>query len=236
MNADLFTRRWLMLFAVLAALVVISPWFIHVVVGNSGCKDGGATACGQMSEVLTLYARRLILGIFLTLLLIAAGARALTIGAFLWAMPFALLMAAGAAPLYFDAAVFAADGTQVDWLASAGIMPLLFLVLLLVALSAYPDDVEGGTPPAWRAALGFVAIAAAFVTAPAWSTGLTMVPWIGAYAYPVGHMLAQGHAALGIEAQLAQLASYCVIAFVLGSAGLVMSGRRPAPPLRVARR
>lgn len=223
MNADLFTRRWLGLFALLALLVVTAPYFIHVVVQNSGCHES-AGACARMDEALTFYGRRVILAAFLVPLLIALAARTLTIGAFIWAFPFALLMLAGAAPLFFEIAAFAADRRHpLAVMEALAFMPLLFLILLLIALSAYPEDKESGTAPAWRAALGFVALAALFVTAPAWLEGLVLVPWIGPSAVPIHGVIAQGHAALGIEAQLSQLATYCLIAFVLGAAGLVIS-------------
>jgi hypothetical protein len=223
MNADTFTRRWLGLLALLAVLVVIAPYFIHVVVQNAGCHET-AGACARMDEALTLYGRRVILAVFLVPLLIALAARTLTIGAFIWAFPFALVMLAGAAPLFFEVAAFAADRRHpLAVMEAAAFMPALFLILLLVALSAYPEDREGGTAPAWRAALGFVALAALFVTAPAWLEGLDQVPWLGPAAWPMHGVIAQAHAALGIEAQLPQFATYCLIAFVLGAAGLVIS-------------
>lgn len=221
MNADVFTRRWLGLFALLAGLIAIAPYFVDVVVANSGC--GEASRCADAHEVLALYGRRLTLVVILVPLAVAIAARALTIGAFLWAFPFALLMVAGALPLMFETEQFAAMTNWTEVLAVPALIPLLFLVLLLVALSAYPDDREGGTARAWRAVLGLIAIATLFVTAPAWLNGVATLPYAGEFAVPVAHALASAHAALGITEQLAQLGNYCLIAFILCAAGLVVS-------------
>lgn len=234
MNADAFTRRWIGLFALLAGLTALAPWFIHAVVQNSGCQET-VGACATTTETLTLYGHRLILAVFLVPLLLALAGRALSVGAFVWAFPFALLMIAGAAPLFFEAAAFVATRDPVEWLAAPAIMPLMFLLLLLVALSAYPDDDIGGTAPAWRAALGFVAAAALFVTASAWLPGVAVLPWVGRFAHPVADLAARGHAALGITGIEASLGTYCLIAFAFGAAGLVASRGGGAPQRRIVR-
>ena len=232
MNADAFARRWIGLFALMAGLLAIAPHFIGVAVHNSGCGDvsGG---CERMTELFTLYGRRLILAAIVAPLLIAVAARALTVGAFVWAFPFAMLMLAGASPLFFQAAEFMSDFEPFDPMDEPAITPLIFVLLLLVGLSAYPDDREGGSVVAWRKVLGVVSVAAVLVTAPAWVTGLAEVPWLGQFALPTAFALARAHAALGIADHLPQLANYCLIAFVLAAAGLVVS-RDKAPAGRRA--
>lgn len=222
MSAESFTRRWIGLFALFAGLIAIAPYFTQVVVANSGCHGA---ACAQADEVLSHYARRIILVVVLVPLLIAVAMRSLTAGGFGWAFPFALLMTAGALPLAADASDFHAPGVWAELLESSAIMPFLFLLLLLVAYSAHPDDQEGGGAPAWRTLLGFVALATLFVTAPAWVPGLAALPHADAIAGPLGRALANGHAALGISDQLGSFANYCLMAFVLAAAGLLYSGR-----------
>lgn len=229
MNADGFTRRWLGLFALMAGLLAIAPHLIHVLVQNSGCHDvsGG---CENMTDLLTLYGRRVILAAILIPLVIALAGRALTVEAFAWAFPFGLLMIAGATPLFFEAAEFAMTGKAIDLLAHPAFTPLLFLVLLLVGLSAYPDDRDAGSARIWRALLGVVATLSLFVTAASWLPGVAELPYAGQYVPRVALLLGGAHAALGIGDQLAQFGSYCLIAFVLGAAGLVVSGRSDDAP------
>jgi hypothetical protein len=237
MSADVFTRRWIGLFALLAGLVAIAPYFIQVVVANSGCAAVSGR-CAEATDVLSLYGRRLTLAVILIPLVLAIAMRALTVGAFLWAVPFALLMIAGASPMLLESAHYARMTSWTDLLALPALTPLMFLVLQLVALSAYPDDREGGTAGAWQAVLALVAVAALFVTAPLLVPGLASLPYVGQLALPAGAAVANAHAALGIADQLARFGTWCMVAFILCTAGLVVSGRGPAMatrPIRVSR-
>jgi hypothetical protein len=227
MNGDVFTRRWLGLFALFAGLLAISPYFVHVVLGNSGCGEVSGR-CQDMEAVLTLYGKRVVLAVVAIPLLVAVAGRALTVGAFAWAVPFALLMLVGAAPLMLDDTGLTVATMWPDILTVPALTPLLFLILLLVALSAYPDDQDGGTANLWRGVLAVVSIVTLFVIAPDWVGGVARLPWIGHFAETLALYLAAAHAALRIDAHLAQLANYCMIAFVLCAASMVISGRSAA--------
>ncbi len=74
--------------------------------------------------------------------------------------------------------------------------------------------------------LGFVAVAALFVTAPVWAAGIAALPYVWQFAEPLARAIAAGHAALGIGERLGAYANYCLLAFVLGTAGLLFSGKR----------
>lgn len=223
MSAEVFRRRWLGLFAVLAGLIFIAPYLIHTVIANSGCQ-GTSGACDALQDTLDYHAGWLVLAIALAPLIVAVAARTLTTGMFAWAFPFAMLMLAGAMPLLTGLSDIHSFDAVSDLIALPAIIPLLFLLVLLVALSA-GDDEEGGAAAAWKLVLGFVALAAAFVTAQAWLTGLATLPYVGPFAGPLGLMFAKGHAALGITAQLPRLANSVLIGFILAGAGMMASAR-----------
>lgn len=223
MSADIFRRRWLGLFAMLAGLIFIAPYLLHTVVANSGCQ-GTSGACDALQDTLDYHARWLVLAIALAPLIVAVAMRTLTAGVFAWAFPFALLMLAGAMPLLVGLSDIRSADALSDLLALPAILPLLFLLVLLVTLSA-GDDEEGGAAAAWKAVLGFVALAAVFVTAQAWLTGLATLPYVGPFAGPLGVYLAKAHAALGITAQLPRLANTSLIGFILAGAGMMASAR-----------
>jgi hypothetical protein len=222
-SADIFRRRWLGLFAMLAGLIFIAPYLIHAVVANSGCQ-GTSGACDSLQDTLDYHSRWLLLAIALAPLIVAVATRTLTAGVFIWAFPFALLMLAGAMPLLTGFSdVHSADDASA-LLALPAIIPLLFLLVLLVTLSAGNDE-EGGAAAAWKAVLGFAALAAVFVTAQAWLTGLATLPYAGPFAAPIGAFIARAHAALGITAQLPRLANLSLIGFILAGAGMMASAR-----------
>jgi hypothetical protein len=222
-SAEIFRRRWLGLLAMLAGLIFIVPYLLHAVVANSGCQ-GTSGACDALQDTLDYHARWLVLAIALAPLIVAVAARTLTTGMFAWAFPFAMIMLAGAMPLLTGLTdIHSADAIS-DLVALPAMIPLLFLLVLLVALSA-GDDEEGGAASAWKAVLGFVALAAVFVTAQAWLTGLATLPYAGPFAPPLGAFFAHAHAALGITAQLPRLANSVLIGFILAGAGLMASAR-----------
>lgn len=223
MSADVFRRRWLGLFAMLAGLIFISPYLIQALVGNSGCS-GTSGACDSLRETLEYHGRWLVLAIALAPLIVAVAARTLTAGVFAWAFPFALLMLAGATPLLAGLSEIRSASDASDLLQLPAVIPVLFLLVLLVTLSA-GDDEEGGAAGAWKLVLAFAAVAAVFVTAQAWLPGLATLPYAGPFAAPVGLALARAHAALGIAAQLPKLANLALIGFILAGAGMMASAR-----------
>lgn len=223
MSADAFRRRWLGLFALLSGLIFLSPWLIHALVGNSGCQ-GTSGACASLQATLEYHSRWIVLAIVLAPLIVAVAARTLTTGVFVWAFPFALLMLAGATPLLVALSDIRSADFAAGLLDLPAIVPLLFLVVLLVTLSAGGDE-EGGASGAWKLVLGFVAGAAVFVTAQSWLIGLASVPYAAPAAGPLDFYLARAHAALGITAQLPQLANTSLIAFILAGAGMMASSR-----------
>lgn len=223
MSADVFRRRWLGLLAMLAGLIFIAPYLIQVLVANSGCRDVSG-ACDSLHDTLDYHGRWLALAIALAPLIVAVATRTLTAGVFAWAFPFALLMLAGAMPLLAGLADIHSADAAGDLLELPAAIPLLFLLVLLVALSAGSDE-EGGAAAAWKVVLGFVAVAAVFVTAQAWLIGLATLPYVGPYAAPIGAILARAHAALGITAQLPRLANLSLLGFILASAGMMASAR-----------
>ncbi|MCW3836054.1 hypothetical protein ACFQ1E_08380 [Sphingomonas canadensis] len=235
MNAETFIRRWIGLAALFAGLIALAPYFVHVVVANSGCQ--GATACAGAEELLGHYARRITLVVVIVPLLLAVASRTLATGGFGWAFPFALLMTAGALPLAAetrDLASMAGLGTAAEM---AEMLALVFLLLLLIAFSAHPDDSDHGATAAWRTLLGFVALAALFVTAPVWTAGLAALPYVAPLGERLAVAAATGHAALGMQDALGAYATYCMLAFVLAAAGLLFSGPRaeairPIRPMR----
>lgn len=223
MSADVFRRRWLGLFALLSGLIFLAPYLIRVLVANSGCHDTSG-ACDSLQDTLDYHGRWLALAIVLAPLIVAVAARTLTAGVFVWAFPFAVLMLAGAMPLLTALSGIHSTDDASRLLELPAVIPLLFLLVLLVALSAGSDE-EGGAAAAWKVVLGFVAGAAVFVTAQAWLIGLATLPYAGPYAMPIGLMLAKAHAALGITAQLPRFANLSLLGFILASAGMMASAR-----------
>ncbi len=223
MSADSFRRRWLGLFAMLAGLVFIAPYLIQVLVANSGCHDTSG-ACAMLQETLEYHGRWLMLALALAPLIVAVAARALTTGVFVWAFPFALVMLAGAMPLMTGLSAIRSPDDVSALLALPAAVPSLFLLVLLVVLSAGSDE-EGGAAGAWKVVLGFVAGAAVFVTAQAWLEGLATLPYVGQAAGPLAGYFAQAHAALGITQQLPRLANTALIGFILAGAGMMASTR-----------
>lgn len=230
MSADIFIRRWLGLFAMLAGLIVFAPFLIQAVIGNSGC---GATsgACTRLGGALELWGGWVVLAVVLIPLAIAIAARALTAGMFAFAFPFGLIMIAGSIPMFFALGNFQDPGFVDGLIELHAVTPLLFLFVLLVALSVAGDEDEGASG-AWKMLLGFAALAAAFVSAPDWLPGLEAVPYLGHIAAPLSWYLAQAHGALGIVAVLPQLTNHALLALILGTAGLMFSRGREAAPVR----
>jgi hypothetical protein len=223
MNADVFRRRWLGLFALLAGLIFLAPYLIQVLVSNSGCRDTSG-ACAALEATFDYHQRWLVLAIALAPLAVAIAGRTLTAGVFAWAFPFALLMLAGAMPLLTGLSDIRTADEMQALLELPAMLPMLFLLVLLVALSAGHEE-DGTAAAAWKALLAFAAGAAVFVTAQAWLPGLATFPYIGHAALPLERYLAKAHAALGITAQLPQLSNTCLIAFILAAAGLMASAR-----------
>lgn len=223
MSAEIFRRRWLGLFAMMAGLIFIAPYLIHALVANSGCQ-GTSGACDALQDTLDYHARWLVLAIALAPLIVAVAGRTLTAGVFAWAFPFAMIMLAGAMPLLTGLTDASSAEAFSDLLALPALIPLLFLLVLLVTLSA-GDDEEGGAAAAWKLVLAFVALAAVFVTAQAWLAGLATLPYAGPFAGPLGFYFAKAHAALGITAQLPRLANTSLIGFILAGAGMMASAR-----------
>lgn len=223
MSADIFRRRWLGLFALLSGLIFLAPYLIRVLVSNSGCHDTSG-ACAALEATFDYHQRWLVLAIALAPLVVALAGRTLTAGVFVWAFPFALLMMAGAMPLLAGLSDIRSASDAQALLELPAMLPTLFLLVLLVALSAGSEE-DGNAAAAWKALLGFAGGAAAFVTAQAWLPGLATLPWIGPASPPLDGWLAKAHAALGITAQLPQLSNTCLIAFILAAAGLMASAR-----------
>jgi hypothetical protein len=220
MSGEVFTRRWLAMFALLAALIAASPLLIDLLTRNAGCF-GTESACRDMAEVFKAHGRSWILILALIPLAVMIATRTLTVGLFAWAFPFALLMLAGALPL-----LFAIGGPEVagwnDMIGHPAIVPLLFLLVLLVALSA-EDEERGGL--VWRVLMAVVAVAALFLTSAAWLPGFALMPVIGQAAELIGHYLGTAQHALGLGKQIAQLVNTCLLAFVLAAAGMMVSAR-----------
>ena len=235
MNAADFTRRWMGLIALLAGLVAVFPWLLHAVVQNSQC-DVPSGGCGRMVEVLGHYGNWVVIGVVLIPLIFAIAGRTLTVGTFVWAFPFALLMIAGSLPLLLVLGNLWMPDFADQALAMPARTPLLFLGVLMVALSVQ-DDEDSGSGQFWRWALGLVAAGTVFVTANAWLIGLATLPWIGAFAHPLGGLIARAHAALGIGEELARLTYFCLLAFMITAAGLVVASRaqRHVPVRRLSR-
>jgi hypothetical protein len=226
MSAEVFTRRWLGLFALLSGLIVLEPFLIQALVANSGCR-GMSGACASLTGKLEYHSSWLVLAIVLAPLIVAIAARTLTMGTFVWALPFALLMMAGAMPLFVALSDFS-EPTFLDVLLDLpALIPLLFLIVLLLALSVGSDD-DRGAAGAWKVVLGFVALAAAFVSAPAWLIGLEGLAIAGSFAPMLTHYLGMAHSALGITEQVPQLTNSVLIAFTLAAAGTMIASRDEA--------
>lgn len=220
MNAERFTVRWVGLLAFFAALVAALPLVVELLDRNAACF-GTETACHEMAEMLAHYGRSLAMVLVLVPLLVTVAARTLTIGVFAWAFPFALLMAAGSLPLLY--ALGSADAASIDAvLGHAALLPLLFLLVLCVALSAESEEVEGNL---WRILMGLVAVATIFVISTAWLPGFALMPYVGAAAGSISYYADAGHTALGLTTHLGQLANTCLLAFALAAAGMMMSAR-----------
>lgn len=216
-------RRWLGLFAMLSGLIVLAPFLIQVLVNNSGCR-GTSGACDPLMEALHYHAAWLVLAIALAPLIVAVAARTLTMGIFAWAFPFAMLMLAGAMPLFVRLSDFMEPDFLGNLMELPALIPLLFLLVLLLALSVGSDE-DKGAAGAWKMILAFVALGAAFLSAPAWLIGLSGLPWVSQFAPMLTHYIAMGHGALGIVEQVPQLVNTALIAFTLAAAGTMLASR-----------
>jgi hypothetical protein len=230
MTAEVFIRRWLGLFALLAGLVVFTPFLIEAVVAKSGC---GAISgrCEILSGALNHYGSGLALALVLIPLLVAVAGRSLAIGMFAAAFPFILLVTAGALPLLTTLG----DIAQPGFLDEAGVMlggtQLLFLLVGLVCLSVAGDDQQGASG-AWKAVLGFVMLAAGFVTAPSWLAGLALTPYAAHLVRPLATFFGRAYYALGVTDLLPMLQTQTLIAMILATAGLMFSRARAETPAR----
>lgn len=216
-------RRWLGLFALLSGLIVLEPFLIRALVSNSGCATTQG-ACDTLTAALEYHGSWIVLAIVLAPLVVAIAMRTLTTGTFAWAFPFALLMLAGAMPLFVALSGFMAPDYLANLLELPALIPLLFLLVLLLALSVGGDE-DKGAAGAWKLILGFVALAAAFVSAPAWLIGLGGLPYAGQLAPLLAHYIGVAHGALGITAQIPQLTNSALIGFTLAAAGTMLASR-----------
>lgn len=216
-------RRWLGLFALLSGLIVLAPFLIQVLVANSGCQDVSG-ACDSLNGALHYHGSWIVLAIVLAPLIVAIAMRTLTMGIFAWAFPFALLMLAGAMPLFVALSAFMEPDYLERLMELPALIPLLFLMVLLLALSVGSDE-DKGAAGAWKLILGFVALAAAFVSAPAWLIGLASLPYAGQLAPMLAYYLGVAHGALGIGAQIPQLTNTALIGFTLAAAGTMLASR-----------
>lgn len=227
MSGDAFMRRWLGLFAMLSGLIVLAPFLIRVLVANSGCQDTSG-ACASLNATLEYHGSWLVLALVLAPLIVAIAGRTLTMGIFAWAFPFALLMMAGAMPLFVALSGFMEPDYLERLMDLPALIPLLFLMVLLLALSVGSDDgadSERGAAGAWKMGLAFVALAAAFISAPAWLIGLEALPYAQQFAPMLAYYLGQAHGALGITSQVPQLTNTALIAFTLVAAGTMLASR-----------
>ncbi|MBO9713629.1 hypothetical protein [Sphingomonas sp.] len=220
MSGERFMRRWMMLLALLAALIASSPLLVQLLNHNAGCF-GTDHACADMAGMFEVHGRALILALVLVPLLVAIAARALTQGVAIWALPFALLMTAGALPLLGAIGAPGSDGWR-ELFANAGVIPFVFLLVLLVAMSGDSDEGVGGI---WQVVTPLVALAALFFTSTAWLPGVALMPVVGHAAQPVGLYLGEAQATLGIADRIAPLVNISLLLFVLASAGMMMSAR-----------
>lgn len=216
-------RRWLGLFALLSGLIVLEPFLIRALVSNSGC-DTANGACTSLLAALEYHGSWIVLAIVLAPLIVAIAMRTLTMGIFAWAFPFALIMTAGAMPLFVALSGFAQADYLANLLEMPALIPLLFLLVLLLALSVGSDE-DKGAAGAWKLILGFVALAAAFVSAPAWLIGLEGIPYAGQLAPMLSYYLGIAHTALGIGERVPQLTNSALIGFTLAAAGTMLASR-----------
>lgn len=224
MSAGSFTRRWLILLALLAGLIAAAPYITLGIAHAPGC-GGMGEACGAAAQAFDSYGRWLLLAIIVLLLVTSLSARALAVGVFAWALPFGLLMLAGSVPLLLAVPDLQSPTFLAEIAALPALTPFLFLIVHFIALSASPEDSEAGSAgAAWRTVLGFVAVATVFVTAPAWLVGFASLPYVGGLAAPIAARVAQAHAALHIDHELAQITLACLVAFIVAAGGLVLCG------------
>lgn len=220
MSGERFTVRWIMLFALLAALILASPFIVEMLDANAACF-GTEHACADMAGVYAHYGRSMVLVIVLIPLLVTVAARALSAGVFAWAFPFALLMAAGALPL-----LYAVGGPEISTLDEAmahpGLIPVFFLLVLFLALSVESDDGHGKM---WRVAMPLLALLTLFLTSSAWLPGVALMPVVGQTAQPVGFYLGEAQGVLGLGERIGPFVNLCLLAFVLAAAGMMMSAR-----------
>jgi hypothetical protein len=220
MSGERFTLRWIGLFALLAALIALSPLLVEQLTRNAACF-GTEHACADMARVYAHYGRSMILVLVLVPLLVTVAARSLYAGAFAWAFPFALLMVAGALPL-----LHAVGGPGVasfeEAMAHPSVVPILFLLVLFLALSVESEDGVGGF---WRVTMPLVALVTLFLTSPAWLPGFALMPYVGQGAAPIGFYLGEAQGALGLASRIGAFVNLCLLAFVLAAAGMMMSAR-----------
>jgi hypothetical protein len=220
MSGERFTLRWIALVVLLGVLIVASPYIVELLTRNAACF-GTENACRDMAEVFAHYGRSMILVVVLIPLLVAVAARTLSAGVFAWAFPFALLMVAGSLPL-----LYAVGGPEVaTWAEAAAhpaLVPLIFLLVLFLALSVESEDGIGGI---WRVAMPLVALLTLFLTSTAWLPGVALMPYVGETAQPIGYYLGEAHGALGLGEQIGPFVNLCLLAFVLAAAGMMMSAR-----------
>ncbi len=224
MSAASFTRRWIVLLALLAGLIALAP-YIALGIGHAPGCGGMGDACEAASLGFAQYGRTLLLAVLALLLVTSLASRAFAVGVFAWAFPFGLLMLAGSAPLLLAVPDFRSPDFLHEIGALPAVTPFLFFVVLCIALSACPEDGETGPAAVgWRALLGASAIATALVTAPAWLVGVATLPLIGMVAQPLALDVAALHAALHIDQALARITLGCLVAFLVASGGLILSG------------
>jgi hypothetical protein len=206
--------------ALLAALIAVSPLLIDLLIRNASCF-GSDSACSDMAKMFERYGRSWIMIVALIPLTVMIANRTLTAGVFAWAFPFALLMLAGSLPLFYAIGTPEISGWG-DLLSYPSLVPLLFLLVLLVALGV-EDEAGGGM--LWHVAMGLVAVVTLFITSAAWLPGIALMPFVGQAAQPAAFYFGAAHHALGLGHQIAALANTCLIAFVLAAAGMMVSAR-----------
>ncbi len=231
MTAEVFIRRWLGLFGLFAGLIVSLPFLIQAVIARSGCS-GISGRCELLAGALDHYGSGLMLALVLIPLLVAVAGRSLAVGMFAFTFPFVLLATAGAAPLLLALG----DIGQPGFLDEAGVThggtQLLFLLVCLVCLSVAGDEQQGASG-AWKAVLGFVMLAAGFVSAPSWLAGFALTPYLANVVPSLGQFFGRAYHALGVTDLLPMLQTQTLIALILGTAGLMFSrGRSDAPARR----
>lgn len=183
MTARTFTRRWIIALTVLAAGVLLLPFFIFALVYISGCQRTGG-ACGALILLLSIFLRLpLVFGVAVYVS-VQAWKRSVAIGLVPWGFLFVVVTFLAASPLMFGFGNFWAANFATGNRIYGTPLTLGFLLTGLCGLSLLSPTRHSSVGKVRATTLTIGAIAMVLLM-PAAIEGLTLLPVINWVAFPV---------------------------------------------------